>query len=98
MIIPVRCFTCGKMLSDKYNYYNKELLRRKIALQTTDTKQAPNLSPNPEVTQPDDPIVISITAKEVKKTIVGEIMDELGLTRDCCRKNMMTNINIIEDV
>ena len=86
MIIPVRCFTCGKMLSDKYNYYNKELLRRKISNQT------------PEVSQSDDPIVINITAKEVKKTVVGEIMDELGLTRDCCRKNMMTNINIIEDV
>ena len=86
MIIPVRCFTCGKLLSDKYNYYNKELLRRKIANQT------------PDVSQPDDPLVIDITAKEVKKTVVGEIMDELGLTRDCCRKNMMTNINIIEDV
>ena len=86
MIIPVRCFTCGKLLSDKYNYYNKELLRRKIAHQT------------PDVSQPDDPLVIDLTAKEVKKTVVGEIMDEIGLTRDCCRKNMMTNINIIEDI
>ena len=86
MLIPVRCFTCGKLLSDKYNYYNKELIRRKIANQT------------PDVSQPDDPLVIDIRAKEVKKTVVGEIMDELGLTRDCCRKNMMTNINIIEDI
>lgn len=86
MIIPVRCFTCGKLLSDKYNYYNKELLRRKITYQT------------PDVSQPDDPLVIDLTAKEVKKTVVGEIMDEIGLTRDCCRKNMMTNINIIEDI
>ena len=86
MLIPIRCFTCGKLLSDKYNYYNKELIRRKIANQT------------PNVSQPDDPLVIDITAKEVKKTVVGEIMDELGLTRDCCRKNMMTNINIIEDI
>ena len=86
MLIPVRCFTCGKLLADKYNYYNKELIRRKIANQT------------PDVSQPDDPLVIDIRAKEVKKTVVGEIMDELGLTRDCCRKNMMTNINIIEDI
>ena len=86
MIIPVRCFTCGKLLSDKYNYYNKELLRRNIANQT------------PDVSQKDDPLVIDITATEVKKTIAGEIMDQLGLTRDCCRKNMLTNINIIEDI
>tara|TARA_Y100000816_G_C25903507_1_gene471299 strand:- start:210 stop:455 length:246 start_codon:yes stop_codon:yes gene_type:complete len=32
MIIPVRCFTCGKVLADKYNYYkntvNEEKLKR----------------------------------------------------------------------
>ena len=25
MIIPVRCFTCGKVLADKWNYYKKEI-------------------------------------------------------------------------
>ena len=25
MIIPVRCFTCNKLLSDKWNYYQKRL-------------------------------------------------------------------------
>ena len=24
MIIPVRCFTCGKVLCDKWNYYNEQ--------------------------------------------------------------------------
>ena len=24
MIIPIRCFTCGKVLADKYDYYVKE--------------------------------------------------------------------------
>ena len=28
MIIPVKCFTCGKVLADKYRYYNIEV--RKI--------------------------------------------------------------------
>lgn len=86
MIIPVRCFTCGKLLSDKYNFYNKELLNNNI------NNHIPNIS------NIDDPLVINISAKEVKKTIVGVIMDNIGLTRDCCRKNMMTNINIIEDI
>ena len=24
MIIPVKCFTCGKVLGDKYKYYQRE--------------------------------------------------------------------------
>ena len=32
MIIPVRCFTCGKILADKYEYYESELLKKKLAL------------------------------------------------------------------
>ena len=23
MIIPIKCFTCGHVLADKYNYYKK---------------------------------------------------------------------------
>lgn len=25
MIIPIRCFTCGKVLADKWEYYKKEV-------------------------------------------------------------------------
>ena len=25
MIIPVKCFTCGKVLADKYRYYKEEV-------------------------------------------------------------------------
>ena len=25
MIIPVRCFTCGKVLADKWNFYSENL-------------------------------------------------------------------------
>ena len=31
MIIPVKCFTCGKVLADKYQYYLREVRKKKIA-------------------------------------------------------------------
>ena len=31
MIIPVKCFTCGKVLGDKYLYYVKEVRQKKVA-------------------------------------------------------------------
>ena len=30
MIIPVRCFTCGKVLANKYRYYVREVQKKKI--------------------------------------------------------------------
>ncbi len=32
MLIPVKCFTCGKVLGNKYNYYLKEIVKRKEQL------------------------------------------------------------------
>ena len=31
MIIPIRCFTCGNVLADKYRYYLEEVKRIKLA-------------------------------------------------------------------
>jgi len=30
MIIPIKCFTCGKVLANKYNYYLKEVRKKKM--------------------------------------------------------------------
>jgi DNA-directed RNA polymerase I, II, and III subunit RPABC5 len=30
MIIPIRCFTCGNVLADKYRFYLEEVKRRKL--------------------------------------------------------------------
>lgn len=30
MIIPIKCFTCGKVLGDKYRHYLSEVRRKKI--------------------------------------------------------------------
>ena len=81
MIIPIRCYTCSKLLADKYEYYESELLRKKLAMNTTE-----------------DPLIININASDIKKTIAGELMDELGLTRICCRKVLLTSINIIDEI
>ena len=30
MIIPIKCFTCGKVLADKYRFYEKEVRKIKM--------------------------------------------------------------------
>lgn len=76
MIIPVKCFTCGKVLADKYNYYLSQV--RKI-------KESRNMDVNK---------VIYLTKEYIDKTPEGEVLDNLGLTKMCCRRHMLTHVDI----
>ncbi|GMI74997.1 hypothetical protein HRI_001169100 [Hibiscus trionum] len=57
MIIPVRCFTCGKVIGNKWDTY-------------LDLLQA-------DYTE-------------------GDALDALGLVRYCCRRMLMTHVDLIE--
>ena len=76
MIIPVKCFTCGKVLADKYIYYKQEVRQRK-----TDKGL--------EVDK-----VIYLDKDDIKKTPEGEVLDVLGLTKYCCRRHMLTHVDL----
>lgn len=77
MIIPIKCFTCGKVLADKYLYYQKRVVQLKL-----DKKQ-------------DTDDVIYLNANNIKKTVEGKVMDELKLNKICCRRHMLTHVDII---
>ena len=76
MIIPVKCFTCGKVLADKYLYYVKEVRQRKVAK-------------GEEVDN-----VVYVTRENIEKTTEGNVLDELGLTKICCRRHMLTHVDL----
>ncbi|KAI9506971.1 DNA-directed RNA polymerases I, II, and III subunit RPABC5 [Coemansia spiralis] len=57
MIIPVRCFTCGKVVGNKWEAY-LELIEREYS--------------------------------------DGQALDELGLKRYCCRRMVLTHVDLIE--
>ncbi|KAL2110848.1 hypothetical protein VUR80DRAFT_620 [Thermomyces stellatus] len=57
MIIPVRCFSCGKVVGDMWERYLRLL----------------------DEGLPD-----------------GDAMDQLGLRRYCCRRMVMTHVDLIE--
>ena len=88
MLIPIKCYTCGKILADKYLYYKTELIRKTLTLKNDNDNKNSNK----------DPLMIDISVEDVKMTPAGEIMDELGLDRICCRKVMLTSIDIIDEI
>jgi DNA-directed RNA polymerase subunit N len=71
MIIPVKCFTCGKVLADKYRWYQEKV-------------SAAKKSKDPEY----------FSETNTKKTIEGLVMDELKLNKPCCRRHMLTHVDI----
>ena len=72
MIIPIRCFTCGKILADKYEYYKKEMDKK------------------------GEDTIINVNTKTAQQTAEGKALDKLGLKRYCCRRAMLTHIDLIE--
>lgn len=73
MIIPVRCFTCGKILANKYETYKKMVSETKKSGEET-----------------------IIDVNNVKKTPEGKALDNLGLTRYCCRNVVLSHVELIE--
>lgn len=76
MIIPVKCFTCGNVLGNKYRYYQEEV--RKI-------KSGDSMKVNE---------VIYLTESTVDKTPEGRVLDKINLVKLCCRRHMLTHVDI----
>ena len=76
MIIPIKCFTCGTVIADKYSYYCEEVRKRKMTRDLHVEK------------------VIYLTPEYSEKTPEGEVLDELNLTKMCCRRHMLTHVDI----
>jgi DNA-directed RNA polymerase I, II, and III subunit RPABC5 len=76
MIIPVKCFTCGKVLANKYNYYINQVRMK---------KNEKNMVIND---------VLYLTEDNQTKTPEGEVMDDLKLNKMCCRRHMLTHVDI----
>ncbi len=73
MIIPIRCFTCGKVMADKIDYYMAEIEKLKAAKKEND-----------------DPLYKNFDGIQSK-----DILDSLGLTRYCCRRNLISNVDLM---
>jgi DNA-directed RNA polymerase subunit N (RpoN/RPB10) len=76
MIIPIKCFTCGTVLANKYRYYQDQV--RKIKIQ-----KGQNIEN-----------VVYLTKEHMDKTPEGTVLDDLGLTNVCCRRHMLTHVDI----
>jgi DNA-directed RNA polymerase subunit N len=59
MMMPVRCFSCGKVVADHWEEYDKRVNREK-----------------------EEP---------------GKVLDDMGMTRYCCRRMFISNVELIDE-
>jgi len=81
MIIPVRCFTCGKVLANKWEYYQNKVseMQAKTKTRQLDIKER-------------DPMIYFIDSHK------KEVLDEIGLTRMCCRRHMLGHVDLVDKI
>ena len=83
MLIPVRCFTCGNPIGDKWEYFVETMVERK-----KDSKE--------KVESEVDIQYIDIKDDgSITKSVEGEILDELELHKYCCRRMFLGNVQLI---
>jgi len=81
MIIPIKCFTCGMVIADKYRYYLEQVRKKKLAKRGNDESI-------------DIDKVLYLTKEFVDKTPEGEVLDELNMKKMCCRRHFLTHVDI----
>lgn len=84
MIIPVRCFTCGRVLADKWEYYQAEYKKRQGSAKRILTL--------------DDLPSVSDKGTGFDSVLMGDVLDKLDLTRACCRRHFLGHVDLIEDL
>lgn len=82
MLIPPRCFTCGNVLADKWVPYINTVREEKN--ESTEMFKENELD-----------IKFIDVNKKVEKSIEGQVLDEMGLHKYCCRIPFLTNVHLI---
>jgi DNA-directed RNA polymerase I, II, and III subunit RPABC5 len=80
MIIPIKCFTCGEVLADKYRYYLQQVRSKKLSTKSN-------------ASSVDVDKILYLTKEFMDKTPEGEILDELNF-KICCRRHFLTHVDI----
>tara|TARA_B100002051_G_C16620935_1_gene578190 strand:- start:726 stop:989 length:264 start_codon:yes stop_codon:yes gene_type:complete len=84
MIIPIRCFTCGNVIGDKWIPFVKLISQKK-------NESKGNIDSNLDI----EYIQIKDDDEMIEKSIEGKCMDELNLHRYCCRRMFLGNVHLI---
>ena len=86
MIIPVRCFTCSKVIGDLWEEYDKRVNDQK------NTNKKKFTIEDITITSEEDVL------KNFDDNHQNKILNDLGITKMCCRRHMLGHVNLIDKI
>ena len=81
-MIPIRCFTCGYVLGDKWIPYITEIQNEKN-------------SSNEKLEDSLELKYMDINLPKQEKSLEGRILDDMNIHKYCCRRMMLSNVHLI---
>lgn len=77
MIIPIRCFTCGKLIAHLWENYQQQLQNEVNKLTETYQETIDN---------------------QTVRSIESNILNQFDLKRYCCRRMILTHVDLSEKI
>ena len=87
MIIPIRCFTCGKVIADKWNAYKEQIEKDSKSSSKKDKKFTLE---EITITDKEDPM------RYFEKNSQKKSLDKLGIVRMCCVRHFISHVDLID--
>ena len=81
MIIPIRCFTCNKVIAHLWETYLNQIQIASLKDDVTTRKNR----------------FVDIEQLE-QKTIEGKVLDNMGMHRYCCRRMMLSHVELCDKI
>lgn len=85
MLIVVKCVSCGKVLADKYRYYQRKC-------QEIQEEEKTELEKSGKV-----PINVAGPNGLIGPS-TAHVLDEMGITRICCRRHLLANVDAMSRI
>lgn len=80
MIIPVRCFTCNKVIAHLWEEYQQKIQEQYLKDDVANNQKSRFVDIN-----------------DIKnKTVEGKILDEMNLHKYCCRRMLLSHVDMTE--
>tara|TARA_Y100000996_G_scaffold357044_1_gene298158 strand:+ start:262 stop:522 length:261 start_codon:yes stop_codon:yes gene_type:complete len=83
MLIPIRCFTCGNPIGDKWTCFVDTIIEKK------------NSSKEKKQSELDIEYIDITDDGSIEKSIEGQVLDELDISKYCCRRMFLGNVQLI---
>tara|TARA_B100000401_G_scaffold346797_1_gene244624 strand:+ start:2610 stop:2870 length:261 start_codon:yes stop_codon:yes gene_type:complete len=86
MIIPVRCFTCSKVIADLWEEYQKQINEKKNINKKEFKIEDITITSNEDA------------LKNFDDNLQNDVLNKLGITKMCCRRHFLGHVDLINNI